>query len=151
MTFLCPQAFLNQMSDSQLRAYAGRTAVLSARYGPRVFDTYGYANLSVHSQYAQAAAAAVPGGAGAPAAFVTQPNGGQRSTEPYNPWNCTADGRSGNMLVPGLPAETPTPLICTSGDPKLFYYSGGLAPLCPSCDLAIANGGRAVSTNPCRR
>ena len=73
MTFLCPQAFLNQMSDSQLRAYAGRTAVLTARYGPRVFDTYGYANLSVHSQYARAAAAAVPGGAGAPAAFVTQP------------------------------------------------------------------------------
>ena len=29
-----------------------------------------------------------------------------------------------------------TPLICTSGSPKLFYYSNGLENDCPSCDLA---------------
>ena len=28
------------------------------------------------------------------------------------------------------------PLICTSGDPQLFYYSQGLDSACPSCDLA---------------
>ena len=29
-----------------------------------------------------------------------------------------------------------TPLICTSGKPKLFYYSDDLNTECPSCDLA---------------
>ena len=29
-----------------------------------------------------------------------------------------------------------TPLICTSGTPRLFYYSKGLNETCPSCDLA---------------
>lgn len=118
-------AFLNQMSAQQLQVYGERVGALTARYGPHVFDTYGYANLSVHEHYERAAR---EGGAG-PTAFVTQPNWVNGATvAPYDPFHCPEDNLALNT--------TGTPLICSSGRPRLFYYSGSLNPLCPSCTLA---------------
>ena len=42
-------AYLNQMTDEQIQVYGTRAGRLSAKYGPQVFDTYGYANLSTTS------------------------------------------------------------------------------------------------------
>ena len=118
-------AFLNQMSAQQLRVYGKRVGALTAQYGPRIFDTYGYANLSVHEQYEQAARE----GGGGPLAFVTQANWiTGAKVAPYSPFHCPEDNIKLNA--------TGTPLICSSGRPKLFYYSGSLDPLCPSCTLA---------------
>merc|ERR1711953_1493416 len=66
---------------------------------------------------------AAKGGQG-PDAFVTQPNWDQKQ---YDPFRCETE----NMAL-----SDGTPLICTSGSPKLFYYSGTLNVACPSCDLA---------------
>ena len=117
-------AFLNQMTSSQLQVYGERVGRLTAEYGPHVIDTYGYADLAQHVAYARA----MKHGGAAPAAFVTQPNWSNGAKfEGYSPFNCTIDNQK---LSDG------TPLICGSGKPKLFYYSGSLDPLCPSCDLA---------------
>ena len=116
-------AYPNQMSEKQLEVYAERVGRLTQKFGPHVFDTYGYANISVHEKYA---AAAARGGA-APKAFVTQPN--WKSVNPaYSPFRCKDDS---NMVL-----SDGTPLICTSGNPSLFYYSKSLNATCPSCDLA---------------
>eukprot|EP00937_MAST-01D_sp_MAST-1D-sp2_P005768 g5768.t1 len=130
-------AFLDQMGAAKLRAYGERVGQLTAVYGPSILDTYGYANRSVHEAYARAAAA----GGAAPAAFVTQPNWDTPQAAPYSPYHCDPDGA--NVLVTGGSGSggggsggPATPLVCASGDPKLFYYSGSLNPLCPSCDLA---------------
>ena len=114
------------MSRPQLERYGRRVGQLTAKYGPHVFDTYGYANLEQHVAYAKAAAAA----GGAPAAFVSQPNwvgAVAQGKAPFDPWHCPSD----NLLLP-----EGTPLVCASGLPNLFYYSGGLDAHCPSCDLA---------------
>jgi hypothetical protein len=124
-------AFLDGMSRAQLRRYGERVGRLVAAYsghGRAVVDTYGYANLTTHEAYA----AAIRSGGGpagqAPAAFVSQP---QLTNGPklygYSPFNCTQDNQ---LLRDGIP------LICSSGQPKLFYYSGSLSPMCPACDLA---------------
>ena len=127
-------AYMNQMSDEQIRIYGKRAGRLSAKYGPRVFDTYGYANLSTHVKYAQAAAEA----GGAPTAFVTQPNWGVPQPRAYDSYRCDPDGE--NVLL----SDGRTPLICTPGEPNLFYYSTSLDNSCPSCDLAkrIMDAGR---------
>ena len=41
-------AYPNQMTDEQLERYGERVGRLTAQYGPHIFDTYGYANISVH-------------------------------------------------------------------------------------------------------
>jgi hypothetical protein len=116
-------AYLNQMSSEQLQTYGERVGRLTAKYGPHVVDTYGYANISVHEAYQKAMAQ----GGSAPVAFVTQPNWGNSFGDAYTPFNCSED----NLELSGG-----TPLICSSGSPKLFYYSGSLNASCPSCDLA---------------
>ena len=116
-------AYPNQMTDEQLERYGKRVGRLAALYGPRIFDTYGYANISVHEKYA---AAAIKGGA-TPTAFVTQPNW-EYVSPAYSPFQCKNDS---NMVL-----SDGTPLICTSGNPNLFYYSKSLNAACPSCDLA---------------
>ena len=74
-------AYLNQMSSDQVERYGERVGLLTAKFGPHVFDTYGYANVSTHDAYAKAAAKA----GGAAAAFVTQPNWAEKA---YSPFHC---------------------------------------------------------------
>ena len=133
--------FLNQLDDSQLKTYGNRVGALTATYGPHVFDTYGYANLSTHIKYAQAAA---EGGA-APAAFVTQPNWGVPQPVAYDAYHCDPDG--GNFVLKDENGRR-TPLICTPGKPNLFYYSSSLEDSCPSCDLSNRIGEAAKQHSP---
>ena len=113
--------FLNQLSKKQLQVYGNRVGALISQYGPTVIDTYGYANLTVHENYRQAIIA----GGSSPDAFVTQPNWPNVA---YAPFHCS---NNSNMVL-----KDGTPLVCTSGKPKLFYYSDDLNTECPSCDLA---------------
>ena len=122
-------AYLNQMSSSQLETYGERVGRLTAQYGPHVVDTvsqvqqlphrrselkeavpvqYGYANISVHEAYA----AAITKGGSRPAAFVTQANYNEPAGDAYAPYRCPTD----NMAL-----KDGTPIICSSGTPKLFY------------------------------
>lgn len=117
-------AYLNQMSSVQLQRYGQRVGRLTEKYGPHVVDTYGYANVSVHEDYRKAMAR----GGSAPAAFVTQANWVNAFLgDAYAPFHCPNDN---------LRLSDGTPLICSSGSPKLFYYSSSLNASCPSCDLA---------------
>ena len=117
------------MSSSQLETYGERVGRLTAQYGPHVVDTvshvpqlshrrselkeaapvqYGYANISVHEAYA----AAITKGGSRPAAFVTQANYNEPAGDAYAPYRCPTD----NMAL-----KDGTPIICSSGTPKLFY------------------------------
>ena len=98
-------------------------------------DTYGYANISVHEAYLKAMAS----GGTPPAAFVTQPNWANNFGDAYAPFKCPKD----NLLL-----SDGTPLICSSGDPKLFYYSSSLNATCPSCDLASRIAATAKAQPP---
>ena len=69
---------------------------------------YGYANISVHEAYA----AAITKGGSRPAAFVTQANYNEPAGDAYAPYRCPTD----NMAL-----KDGTPIICSSGTPKLFY------------------------------
>jgi hypothetical protein len=86
-------AYLNQMSSSQLQAYGERVGRLTAKYGPHMIDTYGYANVSVHEAYRRAMAS----GTAPPAAFVSQPNYANAFGTAYAPFKCPKD----NMLLSG--------------------------------------------------
>ena len=62
--------------------------------------------------FRQAYAAAITKGGSRPAAFVTQANYGNADGDAYAPYRCPTD----NMAL-----GDGTPIICSSGTPKLFY------------------------------